>query len=336
MTPDDVPAADAAAWAALQEQIPMDVAVDDDVRTSRGRFRITHLLNTDPDGAWVAERDGEVVGCALALVREDVWGLSLFGIRPGHQGQGIGRQLLDATLRYAEGRRGAIILSTTDPRAMRRYALAGFELRPCVAFAGIVDRDAIPAGLRSRPGDAAADGELCDAVSRHVRGAAHGPDLVALEKVGCSLLVHDDGGWAAVRDGGPALIAARDDAIAADLLWSALATGCRGESTHVDFVSAGQDWAVQVCLAARLAISPDGPLFVRGDVGPFAPYLPRGACVWGSARRPPPRASRSWPSSCAATRPSATGPGRTCASPRATRSWPTGTGASPIRCSASS
>jgi hypothetical protein len=146
-----------------------------------------------------------------------------------------------------------------------------------VTLAGIVDRDAIPAGLRSRPGSSADDRELCDEISRHVRGAAHGPDIAALEGVGCSLLVHDDGGWAAVRDGSPALIAARDDAIATDLLWSALATAGPGETVHVDFITAGHDWAVQACLAARLALSPDGPLFVRGDVGPFAPYLPSGA-----------------------------------------------------------
>ena len=160
MTADDVAAADAAAWSALREQVPPVFAIEDEQRASRGRFRIAHLLATDPAGAWVAENDGEVVGVALALVREDVWGLSLFGIRPEHQGKGVGRGLLDATLGYAEGRRGAIILSTTDPRAMRRYALAGFDLRPCVAFAGIVDRDAIPAGLRSRPGSAADDREL--------------------------------------------------------------------------------------------------------------------------------------------------------------------------------
>jgi GNAT superfamily N-acetyltransferase len=279
MTPDDVPAADRVAWSALHEQIPPEFtsALDEDVRADRARLRIAHLQRTDPEGAWVAESDGEIVGLALALVREGVWGLSLFGMRPDHQGKGTGRTLLDATLRYAEGCRGAIILSTTDPRAMRRYALAGFELRPCVTFAGIVDRSAIPAGLRSRPGTAAQDRELCDAVSRHVRGAAHGPDLEALEAVGCSLLVHDDGGWAAVRDGSPALVAARDEAIATDLLWNALAAGAPGETVHVDFIAAGHDWAVQTCLAARLAISPDGPLFVRGDVGPFAPYLPSGA-----------------------------------------------------------
>jgi ribosomal protein S18 acetylase RimI-like enzyme len=277
MTPDDVPAADAAAWSALHEQIPADFAVDGDQRAQRGRLRIAHLLGTDPEGAWVAEDDGAIAGVAVALVREGVWGLSLFGVRPEHQGRGIGRRLLDAALGYAEGCRGAIILSTTDPRAMRRYALAGFELRPCVTFAGIVDRATIPGGLRSRVGSAAQDRELCDTVSRRVRGAAHGPDLEILERTGCTLLVHDDGGWGAVREGSPALIAARDDAIATDLLWSALATAGPGATVHVDFVSAGHDWAVQACLAARLAISPDGPLFVRGGVGPLKPYLPSGA-----------------------------------------------------------
>jgi GNAT superfamily N-acetyltransferase len=277
MTADDVPAADEAAWAALHEQIPPDFAIDNDLRATRGRLRIAHLVETDPRGAWVAENDAGIAGLALALVREGVWGLSLFGMRPEHQGRGVGRQLLEATLRYADGCRGGIILSTTDPRAMRRYALAGFELRPCVTFAGIVDRGAIPASLRSRRGSVVDDRELCDRVSRHVRGAAHGPDIAAMEAVGCTLLVHDDGGWAAVREGSPALVAALDDAIATDLLWSALATAGPGESVHVDFVAAGHDWAVQTCLAARLAISPDGPLFVRGDVGPFAPYLPSGA-----------------------------------------------------------
>jgi GNAT superfamily N-acetyltransferase len=279
MTPDDVAATDRMAWSALQTQIPAEFvdAVEEEHRARRGQFRIAHLQRTDPAGAWVADHDGEIVGVSLALVRERVWGLSLFGVHPDHQSRGIGRQLLDAALGYADGSRGAIVLSTTDPRAMRRYALAGFDMLPCVTFAGVVDRGAIPAGLRTRPGSAADDRELCDAVSRHVRGAAHGEDLDALERTGSALLVHDDGGWAAVRDGSPALLAARDETIATDLLWSALATSKPGESVHVDFVRAGHDWAVRTCLAARLAIGPEGPVFVRGDVGPFAPYLPSGA-----------------------------------------------------------
>ena len=278
MTAEDVPSADDAAWAALQTQLPEDYVVGDaEERRARGRFRIAHLLRTDPGGAWVAEADGRIVGVSLALVRDGVWGLSLFGVEPGQQERGTGRRLLDATLDYADGCRGGIILSTTDPRAMRRYGLARFELRPCISFGGIVDREAIPAGLRSRPGTARDDRDLCDAVSRHVRGAPHGPDLEAFEEVGCTIWVHDDGGWAAVRNGGPALVAATDEAIATDLLWSALATSKPGETTSVDFLTEGQDWAVQACLAARLAITPDGPLFVRGDVGPMRPYLPSGA-----------------------------------------------------------
>ena len=277
LTADDVPAADRAAWSALREQIPDAFDHESEERARRGQYRIAHLLETDPDGAWVAELDGEVVGIGLALLREGVWGLSLLAMRPDVQGRGGGRRLLEATLRYAESARGAIILSSTDPRAMRRYALAGFELRPCVAFAGIVDRSAIPGGLRSRPGNAAEDRELCDAVSRHVRGAAHGPDLEAFEGSGNQLLIHDDGGWAAVRDGAPPLLAARDETIAPDLRWRALALGARGATVHLDFITAGHDWAVQACLAARLALSPDGPVYVRGDVGRFAPYLPSGA-----------------------------------------------------------
>ena len=277
MTPEDVPAADAAAWSALREQIPVPFNIAEDERAERGQYRIAHLQRTDPRGAWVAEHDGEVVGVALALVREGIWGLSLFGVRPEHQSRGVGRRLLDATLAYAEGTRGGIILSTTDPRAMRRYALAGFELRPCVTLAGPVNRNAIPTGLRSRRGSAAADRDLCDAISRHVRNAAHGPDLAAMEAAGSTLLIHDDGGWAAVRDGSPALLAARDDAIATDLLWTALEAAGPGTTVHVDFIASGHDWAVATCLAAGLSLGPEGPIFVRGEMGPLAPYLPSGA-----------------------------------------------------------
>src|SRR4051794_5687851 len=279
MTAADVPAADRTAWSALRQAVPEEFVstIDEAVRRERGRYRIGHLLKTDPGGAWVAEDEDGIAGIALALVREGVWGLSLFGVRAERQSTGVGRRLLDAALTYAEGCRGGIILSTTDPRALRRYALAGFEVRPCVAFAGTPDRAAIPPGLRARPGSAAADRELCDRVSRHVRGAAHGPDLEALERVGCALWVHDEGGWAAARDGSPALVAATDDAIATDLLWSVIATAQPGQSIHVDFIAAGHDWAIQACLAARLEMSPDGPAFVRGDLGPMRPYLPSGA-----------------------------------------------------------
>ena len=122
MTADDVPAADETAWAALHQQIPPEFAqtADESLRAERGRFRIAHLQRTDPDGAWVAEDDGEIVGVALALVREGVWGLSLFGVRPGLQGRGTGHRLLDATCATPR----AVAARSSSPRRTRARCAA--------------------------------------------------------------------------------------------------------------------------------------------------------------------------------------------------------------------
>jgi len=273
----DVAAADLVAYDALQGAVPQ-LGESSDHRARRGQSRVAHLLETDPEGAWVAQNaDGRVVGVALALLREGLWGLSLFAVEPALQGNGIGRRLLDSALGYADGARGAIILSSTDPKAMRRYARAGFALRPAVAAAGIVDRAALPPrhpGIRAATGD---DLDLTEPVSRAVRGATHATDIPASLSDGAELLVLGDRGFVVHRDGTPRLLAARDDEAAQALLRAALVASSPGATVQVDFISAGQDWAVAVALEARLALSPDGPIFVRGDVGPLRPYLPSGA-----------------------------------------------------------
>jgi hypothetical protein len=210
-------------------------------------------------------------------VRERVWGLSLLGVHPDWQGRRVGSQLLDRALRHADAAHGAIIVSSTHPAAMRRYAIAGFALRPCVSAAGILDRDAIPGGLRARPGDPAADRETCDLAGRHVRGASHGCDLEMFVTAGSQLLVIDGEGFAMHREGSPVVLAATSEAAARDLLWACFAAAPRGATVHVDWIAADHDWAIDVVLRAGLALSPDGPIFVRGDLGPMAPYLPSGA-----------------------------------------------------------
>jgi GNAT superfamily N-acetyltransferase len=251
---------------------------DDPARAARGQKRITHLVELDGPGAWCAEdADGRIVGLALALVREGLWGLSLLAVAAEHQAQGIGRALLDASLTYAEGTRGQIILSSTDPRAMRRYARAGFALRPAVAAAGIVDRSALPPahpGITEGTGD---DLERTEAVSRAVRGATHAPDIPNAIARGDRLHLLGDRGFVLHREGEVRLLAATDDEAAAALLWAALAAAPPGATAGVDFMTEGQDWAVRVCLDAGLALTPDGPVFVRGDVGPLRPYIPSGA-----------------------------------------------------------
>src|SRR5206468_6710760 len=103
------------------------------------RRRISHFLTHDPDGSWVADADGRVVGVALALKRGGMWGLSLLVVDPAVQSKGVGRRLLDAALTYAEPDQPAVILSSRDPRAIHRYASAGFDLYPQMRASGKVE-----------------------------------------------------------------------------------------------------------------------------------------------------------------------------------------------------
>ena len=73
------------------------------------------------------------------------------------------------------------------------------------------------------------------------------------------------------------LLAALEEAAAQDLLCAALATTPSGEETSVEWITSAQPWAVEPVLDAGLRLQPGGAVFLRGDVGPFAPYLPSGA-----------------------------------------------------------
>ena len=128
-----------------------------------------------------------------------------------------------------------------------------------------------------RPGSLA-DQPLIDAVDREVRGAAHGPDVEALLTPGGRLLVVPERGYAVVRDGTVRLLAARDEAAAAALLRAVFAAAARaGYDAAVEWITgrpAVGDRPVpggRARPALRL-----GAVFVGGDVGPFAPYLPSG------------------------------------------------------------
>jgi GNAT superfamily N-acetyltransferase len=238
-------------------------------------IRIHHLLERDAGGAWVAEDDGRVVGAALAIDRDGVWGLSLLVVLPGHQSQGIGRMLLEAALAYADGgRRGGIILASPDPRALRAYARAGFDAHACLDAVGHPQVPEPPATVREG-GDG--DLPLTEAVDRAVRGAPHGSDIDAALRAGSRLFVVPDRGYAVVGPGGIRLLAALDDGAARDLVLGALHAMPAGAEAHVEWITSAQQWALQPVLDAGLALRPGGAVFVRGDVGPLTPYLPSGA-----------------------------------------------------------
>ena len=240
---------------------------------AHARTRVGRLLATDPGGAWVAERGGEVVGASLGIVREGVWGLSLLVVQPDAQSSGVGRELLDRAHAHGDGARGRIVLASPDARALRSYARLGLALHPVVRAAGRPQNTAMPAEVR--PGTLA-DLPLTVAVDRAVRTAAHGDDIAALLEVGGDILVLDDRGYAVAREGSVRLLAATDEAAAATLLRACLATAGSHEAA-VEWITSAQGWAIAPCLDAGLELRMDGAVFLAGDVGPFAPYLPSGA-----------------------------------------------------------
>jgi GNAT superfamily N-acetyltransferase len=63
-------------------------------------------LAQDPDGLWVAETGGAVVGFGFAWMRQRFWFLAQLFAEPGAQAKGVGRALLSKTFEHAE-RNGA-------------------------------------------------------------------------------------------------------------------------------------------------------------------------------------------------------------------------------------
>ena len=58
-------------------------------------------LRDDPDGLWLAEADGAMLGFAFSWVCDDLWFLAELFVAPGHQGRGIGNKLLARAFEHA-------------------------------------------------------------------------------------------------------------------------------------------------------------------------------------------------------------------------------------------
>lgn len=275
MREEDIPAVESiteAAFTPLGPGFPRTA-----IRAQRFRQRVQHQLATDPAGCWIAEVGGEAVGEAIAVRRERLWMLSSYAVLPTVQNRGIGRVLLERTLSYAEGSVRGMIVSSPDPRAARRYRLAGFSLHPMMTLSGTVDRAVLPFVDHVRPGTIA-DLALLESVDRQVRGASHGPDHRLLGG-DHPLLVCDTflgNGYAYVLDGSLALLAATSRRVAHKLLWEVLARSTPGEEINVRNITVENEWALDIGLAAGLTVETSGYLCLRG-MKPPAPYVPSGA-----------------------------------------------------------
>ncbi|QYJ05536.1 GNAT family N-acetyltransferase [Nocardioides panacisoli] len=250
-----------------------------EVRAATWRQRAEHLLATDPGGCWVCEDDQGVLAAAVSFVRETTWILATYAVRPGEQGRGVGKPLLEAAMGHGRHCLHGMLGATGDPRAVRRYRAAGFDLHPKMTFRGVVDRSALPVLEKVREASPA-DVELMDSVDRRTRGAGHGPDHEFL-LAHCATLVSDTttgAGYVHVDPArGPQLLAATNRRTATRLLWASMAL-CEATELSIDYVTGANQWVFDVALPAGLTPTSRGYLALRGLREP-TPYLPHSSLL---------------------------------------------------------
>ena len=233
------------------------------------------FVERDGPGAWVAISDGEVVGVAESVRRGSFWGLSMLFVHPAFQSRGVGRALLEAAMGYADGAAQRMIQSSPDPRAMRRYFLAGLAMHPTAAMRGEPDRRAIPESLPGREGDED-DLELVAEVEARL-GRSRTEDVASGLGGGRWRFDVVDGnpgrGWMLSQPERPVMLGATDEQTATVLLWRFLAASEGDVVVHG--LTAAQQWAFEVLHQARLTAQIHGSLFVDGMAVPVS-WIPSG------------------------------------------------------------
>jgi GNAT superfamily N-acetyltransferase len=284
MTEVDVPAAVAAfdsGFIAMLARYSLPVTGNSIADERRRHDRTRHFLGTDPDGSWVAEDDGIVIGMSQSFVREDYWMLSQIGMLPGRQGHGVGSELLRLALTHGDPHSPGTIQCSRDPIAMALYTNHGFVLHPVVAAWG-----AMRPGAAERPTEVVRyepdqvterELEVVAAIDRKVRSSARTVDIVSmLSQLGNRLLLHADQGYAVAADDRIVTLGARHEASATLVLKTMLAEAPPGETIEINWLTSAQQWAIRAVVDAGIELQPYGPVMVRGMDGPPCPYIPSG------------------------------------------------------------
>jgi hypothetical protein len=159
---------------------------------------------------------------------------------------------------------------------MMLYTSVGFSLHPAVMGRGTIHPGSVGIDPRVRHSDER-DLEIVDAVDRRLRGSARSVDMRAmLNEPGSRLLLVDDRGYAVAKDDRIVTLGADDEDVATALLKTALAEMGDGAAVEVNWITAGQQWAIRTLVDSGIELHPYGPMMVRGLTGPPAPYIPSG------------------------------------------------------------
>ncbi|NUS19590.1 MAG: GNAT family N-acetyltransferase [Mesorhizobium sp.] len=123
---DDLAATDALVVAGINE-LTVRHGFGPMVAASPPNFQLFSLKD-DPDGLWVAEDGGDILGFAWSWVCDDLWFLAQLFVDPARQGHGIGNALLERTVEHARKSGAAdkaLITFTFNPVSQGLYMRHG-------------------------------------------------------------------------------------------------------------------------------------------------------------------------------------------------------------------
>lgn len=247
-------------------------------------------LKDDPDGLWIAEDGGDLLGFAWSWVCGDVWFLAQLFVDPVQQGRGIGNELLKLTLEHARksgAAHKALITFTFNRVSQGLYMRHGlFPKMPIYFFDAARERimEGLPEPLlRSIPiDDSAATMERLAEIDSHAIGVPrekhHRYLLNDPATTGVLLCTGSEVvGYSYIGSGGHiGPLAVREADVLGDAFMTALKMAADGSSEKVSAFLPGTCESV-LCLAVELGMRITFPMLLMTSpgYGTWTRYLPR-------------------------------------------------------------
>lgn len=247
-------------------------------------------LGDDPDGLWVAEEAGDILGFAFSWVCDHLWFLAQLFVSPDQQGKGIGQELLRRALEHAEARKAAtraLITFTFNSASQGLYIRNGlFPRFPIYNFN--VTRESLIGALQAPPlrcvrlKDVASDLHHLDQIDARALGVSRGKHhrfLISDSATKGVLLYAKDQcvGYAYVSaEGHIGPLAVTRLTSLGDAFVTALSLAAESGSSQVSaFIPATCEAALSTAVILGMRISIPMLLMSTRDFGNWEMYLPR-------------------------------------------------------------
>lgn len=246
-------------------------------------------LQDDPDGLWVAEDAGQMVGFAWSWVCDDLWFLAQLFVSPAKQGSGIGNELIKRTWEPAQKKGAAnkaLITFTFNTASQGLYLRHGmFPRFPIYNFSIMRERltsrlqgtqlRCVPLEETEAHLDALAQ---IDVQALHISRRKHHAYLIK-DKATKGVMLYDENncvGYAYIANGhvGP-LAVARPGTMGAAFS-TALSLAAESGSGQVSaFIPGASHAALSIAVERGMRITLPMVLMSSRDFGDWTQYLPR-------------------------------------------------------------